>query len=135
MAKPRASDFLKAKQLGRYLSSNPTRGLYYHKRRSDDELLWTYAYCDASLYIHSVSGIAVFLGTPDYVTHINLNAAIISQTKQEETKVGSTMHSELLAMGRAVVAVEWVANMREEWASLSREPASFFPTASTPSTS
>ena len=126
MAAPTDEHFLAAKHLGRYIRGSTNRGLTYHKREKGEKLL-TYAYSDASLMnSRPISGVVVYLGTPDRETHKNKNAAVIAYTKKEATVTNSTMHAELLALDRAVTACKWVADLREELGVPQEEAAVIF---------
>jgi hypothetical protein len=74
----------------------------------------SYCYVDASHYVRSISGVALFMGHPDPDTHINDSAAIMVLTKIEKVAVSSSMEAELLAIERGVLALEWLMNFREE---------------------
>jgi hypothetical protein len=62
----------------------------------------------------SVSGVAVFLGTPDFKLHNNWNAAVIFFSAREHLAIISVLEAELLAIGRAVHACIYVQNLRSE---------------------
>jgi len=125
MSKPELEDEKKIKRFGRYLAEDPERGLYFHPRK-EGEVMQVYFYVDASLYLKAISGVAGFLGTPDLVNHNNKNAAIVCFSKPESLAVTSTMEAELLAIGRGVVAAEWVADLLEEMGYPQVEPPTVF---------
>lgn len=125
MSKPRQSSFQRCKRLGRYLRGSSQQGLTFHAH-TDNSTLNTYAYVDASLYVKSVSGIAVFLGKPNFTHHTNTNAAIICFSKKESLAVSSTMDAELLALERGTVACEWVTQFRQELGFPQESPSTIF---------
>ena len=115
MSDPNAGDFLRAKRLCRFFIGRKRQGLRYRRALpSSSRAPETYAYCDSGLNLKPVSGVAVFIGEPDYENHNNRNAAVMCQSKSENIAVGSTMHAEMLAIGRAIVACEAVCNLRYE---------------------
>jgi hypothetical protein len=113
MSKPLVWHFKVLKRLGRYYLCNPKRGLNYHRRAPTSDME-SYIYCDGSLNIRSISGVAAFIGTPDRETHVNKSAAVVAFTKVETFHVESSMESELLAIGRAAILAEWLAHFRQE---------------------
>ena len=88
------------KRLGRHLLVNPREGITFHAGHASFNPI-TYAYVDASLMDRSISGIAVFIGIPNFKTHENLNGAVLALTKTEPEAVTSTMHSEMIVIERA----------------------------------
>jgi hypothetical protein len=113
MSNPSEKDYAAAKRFGRYLVGTIEAGLTYHPRIHQEQLQ-TYCYVDASFFGRCTSGIAVFLGEPDYITHINRSAAIICQSKRESSPAISTMEAELYAICRGVLACIWVEDYRAE---------------------
>jgi hypothetical protein len=87
--------------------------LIYRPRILSEEMI-TYAYCDASYHERCTSGIAVFIGTPDYITHVNRSAAVICQSKRETSPALSVMEAEMYAICRAVLACIWLEDYRRE---------------------
>jgi hypothetical protein len=71
------------KRLARYINSQKDRGLIYRNAKDFTSELVSHAYCDASLNVKATSGVAVFIGKPDPVNHINDSAAIMVLTKIE----------------------------------------------------
>lgn len=110
---------------GRYLLSNPSRGMSWH-RGPEGKRPRIYAYTDASLYHMPVSGVAVFLGEPDFKTHINPSAAIICFSKRENLAVTSVFEAELMAMARGVQAIMYLIQVSEDAGFPQTEPAVLF---------
>ena len=126
MAKPTEFDEKQAKRIIRYLRGTPRRGLVYHKLAPGDELQ-TYVYCEATLsgsYPHI--GVAVFLGKPDFMHHINVSAAVVTQCKRVKLAVLSTMHAEIIAITRAIKAARFVTDLRDEMGITQRSPTIIF---------
>ena len=113
MSKSNKFDSEANKRLARYFLNNAKRGLTFHKGDASFNPL-TYAYVDAPLMVHSISGVAVFIGIPNYKTHENLNPAVIAYTKKESEAVTSTMHAELIVVERGIKSLDHVNNIREE---------------------
>jgi hypothetical protein len=114
MSKPAEGDVKRLKRLARYIKHTLDRGLQYHRALDITVEAISYCYVDASFELTSVSGVALFIGQPDRKTHINKNAAIMFLTKIEKVAVTSTMDAEILAIERGIVALEWLAQYREE---------------------
>ena len=114
MSSPTEHSLRLVKRFGRYVNGSPKRGLIYHRLRPG-ERCDTYAYVDSGLKgSYPRSGVSVFLGEPDEIKHINKSAAILAFTKKEKTAVVSTMHAEVLAMCRGVVACDWATSLRND---------------------
>ena len=107
------SDSNASKRIGRYLLANPKRGICFHAGDPSFNPI-TYAYVDASLMEDSISGVAVYIGIPNFETHENLNGAVISFTKKETEKVTSTMHSEMICVERGIKTLDYATDTREE---------------------
>jgi hypothetical protein len=117
MSKPTSFDYKLTKRCCRFLSANPHRGLIFHPCKSIDEPLLTYAYVDMSWpseSLYCITAVAVFMGRPDLVNHINLSAAVMVNVKKETLAIGSTMDGELLALSKGELALEHVNGVREE---------------------
>ena len=65
MSKPTVWHFKLLARLARYLLANPKRGLVYRPRAPGQEFK-TYIYCDGALNIKADTGVALFLGEPDF---------------------------------------------------------------------
>lgn len=123
MSAPTIQHLQAAKRLGRYIGGSKESGITYHPGEGE---MRTYAYVDASLHLVATTGIAVFLGNPDMEKHNNLNAAIFCRTKREQLAVVSTMEAELLAIYRGVIALQWVADLRDEIGFTQKGPGIIF---------
>jgi hypothetical protein len=107
------SDSNASKRIGRYFLANPKRGICFHAGDPSFNPI-TYAYVDASLMDGSISGVAVFIGIPNYETHENINGAVIAFTKKATEKVTSTMLSEMIVVERGIKTIDYVNNICEE---------------------
>ena len=115
MSKPAKFDFYIAKRIARYLSNKPKLGLRYRPAKSKGEKLLTYCYADASLVDERPHiGVAIFLGTPDFVNHVNRSAAVMVISKKGELTCLSTFEAELLALCHAITKMDWITNLRSE---------------------
>ena len=114
MSSPTEHSFTKVKRYARYINSTPRHGLIFHPLRKGEECQ-TYTYVDSGVKgSFPKSGVALFLGQPDFENHINKNAAVLAFVKKEKTAVMSSMHGEILAIGRGVVATLWAGQIRDE---------------------
>jgi hypothetical protein len=130
MANPEQSDEVTQQRVGRYIATYPDQGLYFHPKR-DNERLLTYCYVDSGVRVKSISGVAAFLGEPDYKDHINDSAAVIAFVKGEHLTVESTMDAEILAIERGVRTCLWIEDYREELGYPQFEPSIIFTDSAT----
>ena len=114
MAAPDKEDLVLMKRLGRFFKGTPKLGLIFNPSPKNGKIPKTFVYVDCGLRIKTVSGLAGFIGEPDYVRHINLNAAVAAFTQTERAKVTSTMMGEVVSIERGVVFCEYTANLRQE---------------------
>jgi hypothetical protein len=126
MCKPTEGDVKRLKRVAKYINCTRERGLIFRRARDVSLPMISYCYVDASFGIKSISGVAMFLGRPDFETHINDSAALMVLTKIERIAVSSTMEAEMLAIERGVVALEWLAHYREEIGYPQRDPSIIF---------
>jgi hypothetical protein len=128
MAAPTKKDNRGAKRIARYLKATENLGLTYHPQRYDVKAsMSTYCYCDAALDGgRSTSGIALFLGVPDYINHTNRSAAVIFQSKREPTVSQSSMEAELRAIHRAMLACLWMEDYRRDLGFAQNGPSIIF---------
>ena len=89
MSKPTVWHFKLLARLARYLLVNSKRGLIYRPRSSGQEFK-SYIYCDGALNLKAATGVALFLGEPDLVEHINKSAAVVAFTTKETIAVDSS---------------------------------------------
>ena len=110
-----AQDLKAAVNLVKYLAKDPARGLTWHCGVPGEEMQ-TYAYCDAALdeSVRPETGTAVFLGTPDYVNHMNKNAAIIFFNRRQHLAVLSILDAEILGIGDTTTACMFTQDVRSE---------------------
>jgi hypothetical protein len=114
MSKPSEGDVKRLKRLARYANCTRERGLIFRRAVDVTQEMISYCYVDASFNVHSISGVAMFCGRPNLVTHNNDSAALMVLTKIEKIAVSSTMEAEMLAIERGVTALEWFSHYRKE---------------------
>jgi hypothetical protein len=126
MAKPAQGDVKRLKRLAKYVNHSRKRGLIFRKARDISLAMISYCYVDASFHVGSISGVALFMGRPDFETHNNDSAALMVLTKIERIAVASTMMAEMIAIARGIVALEWLTTFRAEIGYPAREPGIVF---------
>lgn len=115
MSKPTESDFKLIKRIARYLRGQIHRGITYRPPTIKNANLRTYAYVDSAIKApYPISGIALFLGVPDFDNHINRSAAVIVQVKKEKVVALSSMDGEIMAIIRGFLLALWVTGLRNE---------------------
>ena len=126
MSCPRDFDLQNARRIMRYLNATRRTGLIYRPIPAN-AVLETYAYCDAAFKEERPHvGVAVFLGVPDPINHINKSAAVSVTSKQIKTTCLDTMHAELIGIALAIKHCQYVTDVRNEMGYTQTTPSIIF---------